>query len=51
MYSSETGDKVKRKRVLLSSDYRTAFKMKQVSDMFSELENSWFPTEINSQMC
>lgn len=40
-------DKVRRKRVLISSDYRSAFKRKQIFDVYYELNQSNWVTEAN----
>jgi len=45
LYSSDTFEKVRRKRVLLSSDYRTALKVKQIYDVYFELNQSHWVTE------
>ena len=38
MYNSNEGmDKVKRKRVLISSDFRTAYKVNKIFDVYFEL--------------
>lgn len=46
MYSNNdpTVDKVKRKRVLVSSDFKTGFRIKRVFNLFYELnQSSWTP--------
>ena len=49
LYSSnDPNDKVRRKRVLISSDYSTAFKVKKIFSVYFELNQSRWLTE-NSQ--
>lgn len=46
VYSGSDGlDKVRRKRVLISSDYRTALKKKSIFDVYFELNQSHWITE------
>ena len=46
MYNSnEVMDKVKRKRVLISSDFKTAFRVNRIFDVFFELNQSRWCTE------
>jgi hypothetical protein len=47
---NNTDEKVKRKRVLISSDYKTAFKVKQVFDVYYELNQShWYTKNYDSK--
>lgn len=43
--SSDPNEKVRRKRVLISSDYRTALKKKYIFDVYFELNQSNWVTE------
>ena len=45
VYSGDPLDKVKRKRVLISSDFRTALKYKNIFDVYFELNQSHWVTE------
>jgi hypothetical protein len=46
LYSSnDPNDKVRRKRVLISSDYSTAYKTKKIFSVFFELNQSRWLTE------
>lgn len=45
-----TDEKVRRKRVLISSDYKTAFKVKKVFDVYYELNQShWYTKNYDSK--
>lgn len=49
MYSADPNDKVRRKRVLISSDFRTAYRKKNIYDVFVELNQSnWVTDQANS---
>lgn len=42
LVSNEAAEKVRRKRVLISSDFRTAYKVKHVLEVYAELnQNRW----------
>jgi hypothetical protein len=45
VYSGDPLDKVKRKRVLISSDFRTALKYKNIFDVYFELNQSHWVTD------
>lgn len=47
MYSGDQIEKVIRKRVLLSSDYRTALKKKSIFEVYFELNQSHWVTDAN----
>lgn len=50
LLNNNTDEKVKRKRVLISSDYKTAFKVKQVFDVYYELNQShWYTKQYESK--
>jgi hypothetical protein len=42
---TNTEEKVRRKRVLISSDYKTAYKVKNIFDVYYELNQSRWCTE------